>query len=199
MPPLPPEDLDWLLEDARDRKDPADRKLAASGAMRLAALARNDEGLIARLRAASSSVPEIADRLERWERPQVKIAEEVETDAEIERLDQENNKARAENDQGWHDFVQEIRAAPEKLRDVEPLYENGSMDVQVYNLWALLSRSRKHRDHYAFNSLDPLQPLVGAEKPPTLASRSENSGGGGRPRRRMFERRPSETASTITI
>jgi hypothetical protein len=161
LPPLPPEDLDWLLEDALDRRDPSDRKLAASGAMRLVASASNDERLLAQLRAAAPSVPEIADQLERWERPHVKTAEEMETDAEIARLDQRNREARAENDQGWQDFIQQIRASPEQLRDVAPLHENGSMDARVYNLWALLSRSRKHRDHYAINSLEPLQPLVG--------------------------------------
>ena len=161
QPPLSPSDLDWLLEDARDRTDPADRKLAASGAMRLVAFAQSDVGLLSRLRAAAASVPEIADRLERWERPHVKTAEEVETDAEMARLERRNKKIRAENDKGWQDFIQEIRESPEQLRDVEPIHENGNMDVRVYNLWALLSRSRKHRDRYAINSLEPLPSLVG--------------------------------------
>jgi|GEM_PF-1151910 len=161
-PPLPPEDLDWLVEDACTRQVREDRLVAADAVIYLIARAKDRPELLARAKAAAPRSQELATAISAWETPRVKSPQELQDDAELAAMEESGRLKREANDRSWQEFLNGIKADPSQLRDVGPLVGE-NIDSRIFHLWNRLSRAQGNRNRYAMTSMQPLVSLVGEQ------------------------------------
>lgn len=161
-PGLRPEDVSWLLADAATRTRPDERRLAINAALHVWNQNGRPQALLSLIEARARTDAAMNDAFEVWMNPPPSAPALLEQQRELERLRREGRSRRSEIDQSWIDFANEMRANPGQLRQLNPPNAQG-VDRRLFSLWQLLQSATRSRSHYAFDSVAPIEPMVGPE------------------------------------
>jgi hypothetical protein len=155
-------DVDWLLVDLKGRATESHRRMALGILIDMWVQNNRQPELLARIQAVAADEPVLAALLNSWMTPREPSPEELETSAELARLEGEGEARAAERDRSWTEFLDTLRADPGILaRQPPPTPE--SVDRRLYSLWELLRNTDEHRNHYAIDDLRTVEPILGAE------------------------------------
>jgi hypothetical protein len=94
--------------------------------------------------------------------PRVPSAEEIESQRELDALEEDARRQRIEQEESWMRFAADIRANPALLRQLRPVNSEG-VDSRLFHLWQLLQSAAPQSSRYALDSVAPLEPLIGRE------------------------------------
>ncbi len=155
-------DIDWLIEDVRDRTDPRDQLTALRAAHSLWRQFSNDDALLARLQAAAEGAPDLAAKLALWLSPQPDSPEIIAMTERHKVLSRENEERAAERDKSWITLIEELREDPSVFDQLTPQTEK-SVDSRLFHLWQFLSWRTKSRSRHSITSLDSVEPIFGTE------------------------------------
>ncbi|MCZ7560468.1 MAG: hypothetical protein M5U30_10755 [Burkholderiaceae bacterium] len=170
-PGLVLDDIDWLLADAPGRDRVAERQLAINAALNLwLNEGRQDETLKARIAAVAATDSDMQAAYTEWMTPRVKSAEEIESEEKLAESERNRERAQAEREQSWVDFVTEMRADPVKLQKLLPTTPN-AVDSRIYDLWQLLRQAVRSSSHYAIDTVAPIAEIAGQEVAAAFADR----------------------------
>jgi len=154
-------DVDWLLQDLKTHATASDGRMALGVLIDMWVQNDRQAELLARIRAATADEPALASLLDSWITPREPSAEELESRAELERVQGEAESARVERDRSWAEFLDTLRADPGILgRQPPPTPEN--VDRRLFSLWDLLRNTDERRNHYAIDDLRSVEPILGA-------------------------------------
>ncbi|KHK86560.1 UNVERIFIED_CONTAM: hypothetical protein LK11_76475, partial [Mumia flava] len=154
-------DIDWLLIDGPARSVPNERRLAINAVLRLWDQAARPEELRARIASVAASTPETNEAYEQWMQPPTKSPDLLRSEAELAEATRENERQRAEQEQSWVDFVENLRDDPDQLLRPK-LTPATSVDSRLYYLWQLLQAATRSDSHYAINNVAPIIEIAGA-------------------------------------
>ncbi len=159
---LGPADVDWLLVDLKALASESDRRMALGILIELWVQNGRDAALLARIQAVTADEPALATQLNSWMTPREPSAEELESRAELARVQAEGEAAQAERDRSWRELLDKLRADPGILgRQPPPTPER--VDFHFFNLWELLRSTDERRNHNAIDELRSVEPILGAE------------------------------------
>jgi len=160
-PGLGLDDIDWLLIDGPARNAPNERRLAINAALRLWDQAARAEELRARIASVAASTPETDEAYEQWMQPPTKSPELLRSEAELAEATRENQRQRAEQEQSWVEFVENLRDDPDQLR--RPMLAPATtVDSRLYYLWQLLQAATRSDSRYAIDNVAPIVEIAGA-------------------------------------
>lgn len=170
-PGLVLDDIDWLLADAPGRERATERQLAVNAALSLwFNEGQQDETLKARIASVAATDSDMQAAYTEWITPLVKSAEEVKSEEELAESMRDGERAQAEREQSWVDFVTEMRADPVKLQKLLPTAPN-TVDGRIYDLWQLLRQAVRSNSHYAIDTVAPIAEIAGREVAAAFADR----------------------------
>lgn len=170
-PGLVLDDIDWLLADAPRRELATERQLALNAALGLwFNEGQQDEGLKERIAAVAATDSEMQAAYTDWMTPHVKSAEEIKSEEELAESMRKGDRAQAEQEQSWIDFVTELRADPVKLQQLLPTAPN-TVDSRIYDLWQLLHQAVRGSSRYAIDTVAPIAEIAGQEVASAFADR----------------------------
>lgn len=151
-------DVDWLIQDARDRPEPRERALAASALLQIWR-SQEDSDLFARIEELAASDGVICAKMQEWTAPRATSEQARLSQQRIRAREQRHLTEVASHDQSWRDFADQIRANPTALRNIRPTSDG--VDARLYHLWQLLTAVGDNRSRYAINDLSALVPMFG--------------------------------------
>ena len=161
-PGLVLDDIDWLLADGPTRERASERRLAINAALNLWFTAGEQEPLKARIAAIAATDAEMQAAYAEWMQPRVKSGEEIQSEQELAEVMRTNDSARSEREQSWVNFVADMRANPEQLRQLQPTTAS-NVDGRLYDLWQLLNQATRRNSRYAIDSVAPIAEIAGQE------------------------------------
>lgn len=157
---LKPEDLTWLLEDAVGQSELSNRRLAVNAALTV----WRDNGMSAedlkRIEPVARLDPETSQSLDWIVSPPAPDPQHQEHLDKMALRRAEHAQEVAERDQSWINFLEELKADPEKLRNPPPVAE-GHVDRWRFYFWQLLSAMTSRGSRYQIDNVDEIVPLVG--------------------------------------
>lgn len=159
---LQPEDISWLLADAAARARPNECRLGVNAALHVWNQVGRPEALLSQIETSARAVSVMNAAFEAWMNPPLPNPALIEQERELRRLQREGRSRRAETDQSWSNFANEMRANPTQLRQLNPATTQG-VDARLFNLWELLRAATSSRSHYGLDSVAPIEPIVGPE------------------------------------
>ena len=155
-------DLDWLLQDMPARALPDERQLALSAAHWIWKNNGSDTEVLTQIAAAARLDPTLAQLHDGWLSPQPEDEEMQRLYAEMA-VDKAKHEAdQAKRDASWRQFVDDMRADTAQIRKIEPRADN-TVDGRLYNLWKLAKSVCAKDSKFAFDSLAPIEPVLGAD------------------------------------
>lgn len=170
-PGLVLDDIDWLLVDAPARERATERRLAVNAALNLwFNEGLQNETLRARIGSVAATDSDMQAAYTEWMTPRVKSAEEIKSEEELAKSVRKGERAQAERERSWVDFVTEMRADPVKLQKLLPTALT-TVDGRVYDLWQLLRQAVRGSSHYAIDTVAPIAEIAGREVAAEFADR----------------------------
>lgn len=155
------DDVDWLLADVRGRADPCERMLALEAAHSVWRETKA-RGLLARIRDAAASAPELREAYDRWRSPPAQAPEIRASTRRLREMQLRNERRTRRRDQSWVDFVDRLRVDPSVLDRLQPQTDT-TVDGRLYHLWELWSWRVPSRARRSGGDLDALEPVVGSD------------------------------------
>lgn len=156
-------DIDWLLADAPSRGRSTERQLAINTALGLwLNESQQDEVVKARIAAVAASDSDMQAAYSEWFAPRVKSAEEIKSEEELAKSEGASERAQAEREQAWIDFIAQMRADPVQLQQLMPSGPN-AVDGRIYNLWQLLRQAVRGGSGYTIDTVAPIAEIAGQE------------------------------------
>lgn len=157
------EDVDWLLADAPKRASATERRLGINTALALWFNEGNkDEALRDRIAAVAATDAEMQAAYTEWMTPREQTADEIEAAREMAEIRQTGEQARSQLEQGWFDFISDLRSNPAQLQTLTPTTTN-RVDGRIYDLWQLMNQATRSSSRYAVDSIAPIASIVGDE------------------------------------
>ncbi|RWK68271.1 MAG: hypothetical protein EOR54_14620 [Mesorhizobium sp.] len=157
------EDLPWLLEDATNKPEERDRRLAFQAAY--FAIWRDggkDPSVLSALASIAERDPALASLFAGWQSPEPETPEQQARMERLRKAQEENQAARDKRDESWIKFIEELRANPGLLDRPQPQTET-TADSRLVHLWQFLSSRLQHRSRYAIDDLSMVEPIFGPE------------------------------------
>lgn len=161
-PGLQIEDIEWLLSDAPQRRDEAERALGIDAAMWVWRATGQDNALLERVRTVASAEPRMASVIDAWTVERAPSPELIASERRHEKLMREREQQRAEVSKSWQQFVDDLRSDPDQLRQLRPV-TNDTIDRRLHDVWQLLNSADRGRSRYAFETADALKSLLGPD------------------------------------
>jgi hypothetical protein len=155
-------DLDWLLADARDRVEPADRLNAFSAAFDLWRRGGADPAILTGIREAVAQDTILSAHLDAWlGAPKEDLAASAQM-AKLKALESRNKKLAEERDNTWVKLIQDLKDDPSTFERLNPTTEE-TVDSRLFHLWQFLSWRTQNRSRYSIENLDVVEPIFGPE------------------------------------
>ena len=171
QPGLVLSDINWLLTDAPDRESATERQLAVKAALGLwLKEGQQDEVTKARIAAVAATDSAMQATYAEWMTPRVKSAEEITCEEELAESTRTGERAQAECEKSWVDFITDLRANPVKLQQLLPTAPN-TVDRRIRDLWQLLRQAVRGSSHYAIETVAPIAEIAGQEVAAAFADR----------------------------
>lgn len=162
-PGLRPEDVTWLLEDARLEGEPLRRRLAIDALLRLWRDANSPDALLQQIRAVAATDSETVKAVEAWLTPRRLSPEEVQFNRSYARSERRRATQQLIADQSWIDFIDKMKSDPRQLRippiDLKP----GHIDGRLFGLWQLLYQTFWNSSGYAIDEFGDLAGILGPD------------------------------------
>jgi len=161
-PGLVLDDIVWLLADGPTRERASERRLAVNAALGVWVTAHQPEAMKTRIAAVAATDTEMQAAYVEWMTPRVKSAAEVRSEEELAEVMHTGERARSEREQSWVNFVADMRANPEQLRQLQATTAT-NVDGRLYDLWQLLNQANRRNSRYAIDSVAPITEIAGHE------------------------------------
>ena len=159
---LEPQDLKWLLADARSAATEREAHLALDAAFDLWSSGGRAPEVLARIQSEAAGVGALADVSSAWLTPRTLSDQERASQKEMEAFRARRERQERDRDDSWQKLVTQLKSDPDQLRNL-PVPTRESMDSRLYYLWQLLSSLDGRNTHYALDDLKPLELVVGAD------------------------------------
>jgi hypothetical protein len=161
-PGLRIEDLDWLLTDGPGRVSENERWLSIDAAVQIWREAGATATLLKRIENVARADNVMMQAYETCTEPRPLSTQEIEAGRQFKEVKDRMISKRGAVDKSWIDFRDGIRRDPQQLRQLVPTSAAGP-DSRLFRLWHLLRASVNLDKGYAFDSVDPLEPMLGLE------------------------------------
>jgi hypothetical protein len=161
-PQLSSEDIDWLLIDGPQRERASERRLAVNAALEVAQKADAKAALLSRIEGVASGESEMRAAFLATTAPPAPSAEQQSHEAELREHLNRNEIAQAELSRGWLEFVTGLRRDPDQLRKLLSTTES-TADSRLVRLWQLLDSAGHGKNRFAIETLDAVEPILGAQ------------------------------------
>lgn len=156
---LTTEDIDWLLADSIVHTAESQQKLIADALLSIWRDTGKPADLLKRIEEAVRPRSPMATVYDGWMSPPISDAY-LGQERKWSEARRQQQKAREDREQGWHDFVKRMRADPDALRHIGPPTAAG-VDGRLFDLWQLVSGLASSGTRYAISSLKAAEPALG--------------------------------------
>lgn len=160
---LKPEDIPWLLEDAKDGATVEKRRLALNGLLTLWRDAGNPAELLEKIRAVSHDDTDATAIVDGWIAPRVMTPDEIELHKKIEASDKAHKSEQAKVDRSWIDLIDRLKADPKQLRKPPEGLKPGNADSRLFYVWRLIYAATSNSSGYAIDDFGPVATVLGPE------------------------------------
>ena len=155
-------DLDWLLADVGQKSAAIDRLNALTAAFQVWRQNGEDLAVLERIRTAVHSDTALSAQVGTWLAPSVEDPAIAKHTAQFEALQRRNDEREKTRDDSWVELIAKLRDDPSIFDDLNPTTEE-TVDSRLYHLWQFTSWRGGNRSRYAIDSLDLVEPILGAE------------------------------------
>jgi len=157
---LGPEDLTWLLEDARGQDTVDKRKLAFETALVIPRDAEASATAEDQIEAIAAVDPDLQRLLTARRTPEAQSPSLTASLAKIAAQRRTHELKTRERDDSWVRFIEGLRADPGQLDSLIPQTKT-TADSRLVDLYQLLSSRMRSRSRYSIESLAAVEPILG--------------------------------------
>lgn len=155
-------DLDWLIDDIRNRVTARDRRTALRTAHAYWRQHGKISDVLERLEQAAAGEATLADQLAAWQVPQEESALIQQQTAEHEAFRKRHEEEGEARDGSWIELIATLRAEPTVFDNLSPQTAE-TVDPRLFHLWQFLTWRTQSRDRYAIDNLDAVRPIFGED------------------------------------